>query len=205
MNLFWLFFVGFVCSYLGSIPPGAINISVLQYGLHGHRSLGLRFGLAASLVEFVYAAATVRFNLFLTQHPTFTENFELLSGIVLVLLGALSLASSNKTPSEKITAESPRAFRKGLLIGLANPIVIPFWLGVTAYLQANNVIKIEGWDLLIYVAGISAGTFALMASVAYLSNRFQQIVENRKMVNRIPGIVLCAMGLYSFYKWFMMP
>lgn len=205
MNLLWLFTVGFVCSYLGSIPPGVINISVLQYGLHGHQKLGLRFGLAASLVEFVYAAGTVRFHLFLAQHETFTENFELISAIVLVTLGIVSLANSHRAPSAKATAESPRAFRKGLLIGLANPIVIPFWLGVTAYLQSHNIIVISGYDLFVYVAGISAGTFMLMATVVYLSRRFQRVVENRKVVNRIPGIVLLALGLYSFYNWFMMP
>lgn len=203
MDLIWLFVVGFVCSYLGSIPPGVINISVLQYGLHGHRSLGLRFALAACLVEFVYATATVRFHLFLTEHQAFTENFELISGIVLVALGIGSLANSEKTPSEKAVAESPKAFRKGLLVGVSNLIVIPFWLGVTAYLQSNDVIHIDGYGLLIYVTGITAGTFFLMANVAYLSHRFQAIVENRKVVNKVPGIVLLLMGLYSFYKWFM--
>ncbi|MEQ8811268.1 MAG: LysE family transporter [Imperialibacter sp.] len=205
MNLLWLFVVGFVCSYLGSIPPGVINVSVLQYGLHGHRSLGLRFGLAASLVEFVYAAATVRFHIFLTENTSFTEDFELVSGIVLTILGVASLLSSNKAPSEKAVEESPRAFRKGLIIGVTNIMVIPFWLAVTAYLQSRSIVIIKGYDLFIYVAGISAGTFALMASVAYLSNRFQKVVENRKTVNKIPGIVLLTMGLYSFYNWFMMP
>ncbi len=204
MNLLWLFVVGFVCSYIGSIPPGVINISVLQYGLHGHRSLGLRFGLAASLVEFVYAAATVRFHIFLTENTSFTEDFELVSGLVLVTLGIFSLLNSNKAPSEKAVAESPKAFRKGLLVGITNIMVIPFWLAVTAYLQSRNIVSIKGYDLFIYVAGVSAGTFGLMATVAYLSHRFQKVVENRKTVNKIPGVVLISMGLYSLYNWAMM-
>ena len=201
MELLWIFLVGMLISYVGSIPPGAINISVLQYGLRGEKSLALRFGLAACLVEFVYAALTVKFQLLLTQYTIFTEHFQMISALVLFSLGIVSLTKSGKETQAAASAFSPKAFRKGLLIGAANVVVIPFWLGVTAYLQNSRLIEITWYNLFVYVTGIAVGSFLLMVTVTYLSHRFQSLVENQRIVNKIPGIVFLSMGLYSLYLW----
>lgn len=202
MDFLWVFLVGVVISYIGSIPPGAVNISVLQYGLQGQKSSALRFGLAACLVEFVYAAATVKFQLFLTEHTAISEHFQMVSAVVLLVLGIFSLTSSRKKARQPLATTSPRAFRKGLIIGVTNVMVIPFWLGVTAYLQNAQLIVITWYNLFIYVTGISIGTFLLVVTVAYLSNRFQTVVENKNIISKVPGIVFLSMGLYSFYLWF---
>ena len=201
MELVGIFLVGMVISYIGSIPPGAINISVLQYGLKGQKSFALRFALAACLVEFVYAAITVKFQLLLTEHTLFTEHFQMISALVLFSLGVISLAKSKKNNEIKEASDSPKAFRKGLLLGVANGVVIPFWLGVTAYLQNTRLVVIDWYNLLVYVTGIAVGSFLLMLTVTYLSHRFQTIVENRSLVSKIPGIIFISMGLYSFYLW----
>lgn len=201
MELFSIFLIGVVISYAGSIPPGTINISVLQYGLKGQKSLALRFGLGACLVEFVYAAATVKFQLFLTEHTIISEHFQMFSALVLLSLGILNLTRKRKPKDGAVVPASPKAFRKGLLMGIANLMVIPFWLGVTAYLQNTKLIVITWYNLFIYVTGISIGTFLLVVTVAYLSHRFQKVVENKNLVSKIPGIVFLSMGLYSFYLW----
>jgi len=53
MHLFQIFMVGLIFSFLGSIPPGTINLSVMQLGLKKQMQGALLFTLAAVLVEFV--------------------------------------------------------------------------------------------------------------------------------------------------------
>jgi len=51
---------------------------------------------------------------------------------------------------------------KGVLIGLTNPLAIPFWLAVTAYLQSMDWLSLPANSYLIYLAGISSGKFLLL-------------------------------------------
>ena len=46
-----VFFVGLVFSFLGSIPPGTLNLCVLQLGLEKKVGAALRFALAVSIIE----------------------------------------------------------------------------------------------------------------------------------------------------------
>ena len=46
-----VFFIGLVASFLGSIPPGTLNILVLQLGLDNKLKAALRFALAVALIE----------------------------------------------------------------------------------------------------------------------------------------------------------
>ena len=82
-----VFLVGFLFSFLGSIPPGTINLSVLQLGLQNQLRGALFFTLAATGVEFVYASLAVEFQIFITSNTSITENFQIISALAMMALG----------------------------------------------------------------------------------------------------------------------
>ncbi len=93
------------------------------------------------------------------------------------------------------------SFQKGALISLANPLAIPFWLAVTAYLQNHQIIAIGTTaSFFSYIVGISAGTFILLVLVAHLASRASLMFQNNFVVYRVPGLVFLAMGLYTFWS-----
>src|SRR5690606_33928439 len=92
-----VFVIAFLVSYLGSIPPGTINVTTMQLAVQNNRRAAVFFSLAAALVEFVYAGATVRFQLFLSENPVFTENFQIISAIAMILLGIANLVSKTSS------------------------------------------------------------------------------------------------------------
>ena len=124
-----VFVIGFVFSFLGSIPPGTINLSVMQLGLKKQLKGALLFALAATLVEFVYAGVAVKFQMFLTANTVITENLQIVSALAMLALGVFNL--SRKTAPGKTSKTKLTSFQKGTLISLANPLAIPFWLAVT--------------------------------------------------------------------------
>ncbi|HCX21480.1 MAG: hypothetical protein CMB80_06600 [Flammeovirgaceae bacterium] len=196
--------VAFVVSYLGSIPPGTINITSMQLSVQGLKRPAFFFALAASLTEFVYAGITVKFQIFLSQRPGFTENFTLITAVAMIVLGVINLFS--KTDTEKLMSRTAQikgrnGFKKGVILGLLNPLTIPFWLTVTAYLQANQWISLKEYHFWIYISGLTVGTFLLLLTVNRLGSKFTNIANNQCLVHKVPGIAFLGLGLYNIYQW----
>ncbi|MCR9249821.1 MAG: LysE family transporter [bacterium] len=206
MSFVTVLLVACVVSFLGSIPPGTINISVMQLAMLQRRSAALAFGLAASLVEFVYAGLTVRFHIFLTENTNITDNFQIITAIAMIILGIANMRSHKKTEDVHTPYEKGlrrHAFRKGLLLGVMNPMTVPFWLAVTAYLETNSWVELNSDNFYGYIAGISIGTFLLLAVVTQLGSKFKQVANNEFVVHKLPGLAFLCMGLWNLYQWWV--
>lgn len=199
-----VFIIAFVVSYLGSIPPGTINITSMQLSVQNHRRAAFFFALAASITEFIYAGVTVRLQIFLSEKPFFTEYFQIITALAMLALGVANLltkTNSQSLLSKTTTPKGRNGFKLGVILGVLNPLTIPFWLAVTAYLQNHRLISLSGVNFWLYLSGISIGTFALLLTVNRLGARFTNIADNQLLVHRLPGIIFILIGLYNFIDW----
>ena len=194
-----LFGIGLFFSYIGSIPPGSINISVLQLAMAGHRTAAVRFTIVASIVEFVYAYIAVKFQQLILSSQILQDNFKLIAAVVLIVLGLLSLRSGSGQKGWEKKLETS-GLRKGFLVSIANPLAIPFWIAITAYLETNNWISLNSSNEFIYIAGISAGTIALLFTLVFLGSRASRFMANQERAKKIPGFVLLGLGIYSLVQ-----
>ncbi|MFZ6010399.1 MAG: LysE family translocator, partial [Bacteroidota bacterium] len=133
-----VFVIGLFFSFVGSIPPGTLNILVLQLGLENKVRTALRFALAVAIVEYPYAWIAVVFENLITSAPAVTQNFQLTGAVVMTTIGIFNLWSVRK-PTQFAVKFQESGFRRGLVLSVLNPQAIPFWIAVTAYL------KHEGW------------------------------------------------------------
>lgn len=202
MNYLWVFVLGFVFSFVGSIPPGTLNITVLQLGLEGQVKLAMRFALAVAIVEYPYAWTGVQFEYLISQSDVILENFQLIAAVVMTLLGISNLVPSNPTRGlAKKFSES--GFRRGIVLSLLNPMAIPYWMGFTAYLKVQGWIDLSTTGLLhCYVFGTAVGTMALLSVLVYFAQRLAPYVEGSKWIRIVPGLVLLGLGLYAWWKYF---
>ena len=199
------FIVAFIVSFFGSIPPGAINLSVLQLGLEHRNDAALRFSLAAAIIEIPYAFIAIRFQSLLESSPWLIDNFKLMAAIVLMALGIMSLRQQNssKPASELMDRIRKSGFRRGLLIGLFNPMAMAFWIGVTAYLKQHNWVDLStSSDELAYIAGLSLGTFSLLACLTYLSKVLAPVFRDNAYLERLPAAAFFLLALYSAGQYF---
>ena len=197
---------GFIFSFIGSIPPGSLNLSVIQLSLQRHFGAAIRFGLAAAMVEFVYAAIAIKLQLYITSNPAIQSNFQLISASVLVLLGILNLATLKPKSGKKGVVRTMEfsGFRRGILLSIANPLAMPFWIVVTSYLQSNSWINLEDVSIWSYVCGISLGTLSLLVVLAFTAFKSSKLINrDNKYIKIIPGVVLLFLGLYSLAKLFL--
>jgi threonine/homoserine/homoserine lactone efflux protein len=199
MEALTLFTIGLFFSYIGSIPPGSINISVLQLSMGGHRAAAVRFTLVAAVIEFVYAYIAVKFQQLILSSQMLQDNFKLIAAVVLIILGLLSLRSGSGQKRWEKKLESS-GLRKGLMVSVANPLAIPFWIAITAYLETNNWISLNSSNEFIYIAGIAAGTIALLFTLVFLGSKASRFMTNQERAKKIPGFVLLGLGIYSLVQ-----
>jgi len=119
----------------------------------------------------------------------------------MVAIGVLNLWSSEKPTSFSLKFNES-GFRRGLILSILNPMAIPFWIGVTAYLKAQGWLNLSSvWLLHSYILGTSVGAMLLLTLFALMAKKLARYVKSSKMVKRVPGFTLLILGIYAFIKY----
>ena len=198
-----VFLIGLVFSFLGSIPPGTLNVCVLQLGIEKKIAAALRFALAVSIVEYPYTWIAVQFEYWITSSPVVTENFQLITAVVMTALGLFMLWSARK-PSNFSVRFNESGFRRGMILSILNPMAIPFWVGITAYLKAQGWIDLSSTGLLhSYVLGTAVGAMILLTLFTFMAVRLAPYIQHNRFIKIIPGLMLLSLGVYAFAKYLL--
>jgi threonine/homoserine/homoserine lactone efflux protein len=195
------FFIAFFFSFIGTIPPGTLNLTIVQMGLAHRVRQAWRFALASSAVEYIYAWIAVEFESLITSSPAVIENFELITAIVMITLGVVSLLTAKK-PSPIVERFNESGFRKGFILGVLNPMALPFWVAMTAYIRSQRWVTLDtGIELHAYLLGVALGGFALMMVFFFLARKVVVYFEGNTWLKRIPGITLLILGVYALIRY----
>lgn len=195
------FCVAFLFSFIGTIPPGSLNIIILQLGFQQKINIAWRFALAACLIEYPYAWIAVKFEELITSSPLIVKNIELIAALVMTALGLFNLISAQR-PSKFSEKFNNSGFRRGILLSILNPLVLPFWVGTTAYLNGMNWIDLStNAGVHSYLIGVSLGSLAVFLVFIYLAKRIVLEFHHQAALQKIPGIVLLALGAYAFIQY----
>jgi threonine/homoserine/homoserine lactone efflux protein len=204
MYYLYVFFLGFFFSFIGSIPPGTLNVTILQLSLQNKAAIATRFAIAVAIVEYPYAWIGVQFEYWLTSSPIVVENFQLIAAVVMTALAVFNLWPSKESPTGFTKKFNDSGFRRGIALSILNPMAIPYWMGFTAYLKAQGWISLSTPGLLhSYVFGTSVGALALLWLLIKFSQRLAPLVNGSKWVKIIPGLVLLVLGLYAFARYLL--
>ncbi|MEX2230807.1 MAG: LysE family transporter [Cyclobacteriaceae bacterium] len=201
MEVLITFAIAFSLSFVGTIPPGTLSLSIIQLGLNRRINVAWRMAFAAALIEYPYAWIAIEFHEFVTKSIDFTDNFHLITGLVMVLLGILNLWSSAK-PTNFSQRFEASGFRKGMALGLLNPLAIPFWMAMTAYLKSHGWVDLsDKFEIHAYLLGVSTGTLVLFVLLAYLARSVVSHFKTNGFLQKAPGVLLILLGLYSFAEY----
>jgi threonine/homoserine/homoserine lactone efflux protein len=202
MELFFTFLIAFFFSFIGSIPPGTMNLSIIQLGLEQKINVAWRFAIGSTLFEYPYAWMAVKFESLITSSPMITENFQLITGVVMLTLGILNLLSSRR-PSKIYQRFSDSGFRRGLILGILNPLALPYWIAMTAYVKNQGWIDLSSeLEIQSYLMGVVAGGITVLLVFAYLAKNVVKYFQQNTILKRIPGYTLLLLGVYALMQYF---
>jgi hypothetical protein len=206
--------VGFLVSFLGSIPLGYLNIIGFQiYTEFGIENLVL-YLLGVVFVEAFVIYFTLIFANRLVNNVKLMRVIDVFAIFFLLFLAYSFYSYSNQTAAspnylKKYVIYSP--FLIGLLLSSINFLQLPFWTGWNVYLINGNYIKTTKALKFYYVGGTLAGTFAgMMGFVFFLHTIAQSGAHISKYLFAIIIplffiVLACLQGYKVFKKYNIKP
>lgn len=206
--------VGFLVSFVGSIPLGYLNIIGFQiYTDFGIENLAL-YLLGVVFVEAFVIYFTLIFANRLVNNVNLMRVIDIFGVFFLLFLAYSFYSYSNQTAAssnylEKYMIYSP--FLVGLLLSGINFMQLPFWTGWNLYLINGNYIATTNTLKFYYVGGTLAGTFAGMIGFVFF---LHTIAQNGAHLSKylfaiiIPLIFIvlaCLQGFKVFKKYIRKP
>jgi threonine/homoserine/homoserine lactone efflux protein len=203
MEMLLTFVIAFAFSFVGTIPPGVINLTIIQLGLEHKINIAWRFALASALVEYPYAWIAIEFENLITASPFITQYFQLLTAIVMILLGVVNLWSAQK-PSRLYQRFNESGFRRGLILGVLNPQALPFWIAITAYLKGQHCVSLSSpYTVQSYLLGVAMGALVLLMLLAFLAKKVVTQFQQNTILKKVPGYTLLILGIYALIQYLL--
>jgi uncharacterized membrane protein len=195
--------VGFLVSFIGSIPLGYLNV----VGFEIYKQKGLQptffylFGVV--IIEFFVIYYTLIFAKKLAENKKITKYIESFSVVFMFVLACVFYVSTSaKTNYESTFEYSP--FVLGIVLSCLNFIQIPFWTSWNVYLLNGNYIEVSNSRKYFYVFGTCAGTFIGMIVLILSLHYFAANVEflSQYLMQVIIPLVFVGLGIFQAFKYY---
>lgn len=206
MVYFLHFILGFFSSYLGTIPPGPINLSVVDATIKKSMKVAKIMALGAGLVEILQCVVALNFGLLVVDTIDNSPSIRISIFVIFVLIGLFFFFKkeyqTQTQKEEKKKEKNASNFIKGAIIGALNPQAIPFYVFFLALYRSLGWFIFQLDMVLFFVIGIALGKFLSLLSYAYLSRIIVKRVSSLSLwVNKILGTVLIIIGLMQILKY----
>lgn len=193
------FLAGLTVSFLGSLPIGVLNVTVVNISLSKGLKSAFYFALACALIEMFYSYLAVHMTLAIFDFAIYRVPIRIVSTIVLIIAGIYYLRKKTTDNTPKKTIGS---FQQGVLLSIVNVIAIPFWLAYTAALVAFRWIHVDSSaEIGYYIIGISVGTMLALSAFALLSRKIRSRIETkRNFINKLIGLIFIGSALLEILQ-----
>lgn len=194
--------VGFVVSFLGSIPLGYLNMIGFEMYTRSGLSNVIAFLLGVISIEVFVIYFTLIFAEQLINNKMLLRFIEGFTVFFMFVLAYFFYISANNTSTQTTAIadfqqQSPYAV--GLFLSLLNFIQIPFWVGWNLYLLNGNYIEVQGSKKYLYVLGTLIGTFlgmlALILSLHLLAEQTDFFAKY--LIRFLFPLVFIGLGIFQ--------
>ena len=201
-----IFLITFFISFVGSIHPGPLNLSVIQTTLQKGFYPALLLAFGGVIPEIIYGYFAVEGVMIFEKYPVVFNVMQWAVVPILLGLGIQQIISSRRTNKEIKSVDLARTNGaiKGFSLSLFNPQLLPYWIVILINYQNYNFLRISKLsDKLFFVLGTSTGAFALNYLYAYIAHTqkervFRYVNENR--FEQIIGWTFLLMGILQAIK-----
>jgi len=202
---------GFAISFLGSLPPGTLNITAFEIAASQNQNQAIIFTVGAVLIEMLVIWMLLKPSGRIKVSDRFLFYLFPVTIIFLLYLAIsnfVSLATSVGFQAEERSFLNLKSvFFLGVLLSALNPLQIPFWIGWTKALRVKNIFWDGPMSYVLYIGAIGLGTFLALA-LFILGG--QQIIESYSVYGHIITLLLgatyfgfaCYLTYLFFKKYF---
>ena len=191
-----MIFIGFLIGFMGYLPPGNINLTVVQMSIGRSKDRLWYFILFAAVMEFIYCFGSLTGLKFLVEKPDWVTAMKWSSVIVFGVLGILSFVQKVKDPSKLSSG-----IGKGIIIAILNPLQIPFWLIWGVYVMQNSWVQPNHVSIIIFSIITAAGSFTILWLYSVVGRKLEDtLIAHQRAMNVIIGIVFIGLAVIELVK-----
>jgi threonine/homoserine/homoserine lactone efflux protein len=197
--IFLTFFIGVIANFIGYIPPGNINLTLVQITINRGIKQALQFIIAFSCVEFFFTYVVMQGAKWLSEEVRLDTIIDWIMVVLFGTLGVITWLNRNKPP--KTTYSNHASIKYGILLGFINPMQIPFWMVTGTYLITHEWIEDGRLALVIFSIGSAAGAFIALFLYAKFAKYLQRKFElSTKAIDIGISILFFAFAAYHIFK-----
>lgn len=191
------FLVGFTACFLGTIPFGPINLTVVKTTVDYSPTQGIEVVIAASLIEIVEALVAIFFGSVISRYLDSSIVIKFVFAFVFVALAIFVFTRKPQpTLDNQELSQKNSFFKKGLLVAVLNPQAIPFWIFALATISQYFTFQYEGVYLLGFLAGVLLGKLAALYGFVIASSYLKaHLRESGLLINRLLAGILLLIGI----------
>jgi len=198
--IFLTFFIGLIANFIGYIPPGNINLTVVQLTCSRGMKQVLSFIIAFSCAEFIFTYVIMNGANWLASQVHLETVVDWLMIGLFGILGTVTWINRKKAPKARKNAKG-NSIAYGILLGFVNPVQIPFWLVAGSYVIAHNWIETGWWQLAVFSAGSASGAFLALFGYARSASYMQKKLDlSTRVINTGVAVLLYAFAAYHVGK-----
>lgn len=198
--------VGFLVSFIGSIPLGYLN--VVGFDIYTQKGLmsTIQYLVGVVVIEFIVIFFTLFFAKKLAENKRLTKYIEGFSIFFMFFLAIMFFFSFNSESDNRTVFSNIQSnfFLSGLLFSSLNFIQIPFWTGWNLYLLNGSHIEVSKSNKYFYVLGTITGTFfgmlVLILSLHYFASNV--VFLSKYLMKFIIPLVFFGFGFFQAFKFY---
>lgn len=194
---------GLLAAFLGALPPGAVNLSVVYTTLNQGAKQSTPIILAAAIGEIVLSLFALHCTMVVEEYFQKNIVIQYTIAIILILAGIFLLFQKKKEDAPK-NQKKNKGFLKGLLLAILNPPVLVFWLVAFSFISGNTTVMVNmGFTLrvVIFFLGVFVGKILALWVYLQLSKKIATKARNiTHSINKGIAILLALLGIFQLIK-----
>ena len=197
--IFLTFFIGLIANFIGYVPPGNINLTLVKITMDRGLKQAMMFIISFSSVEFFFTYFIMHAAKWLSAEVRLDTIIDWVMVVLFGVLGAITWIHRKKPPEANYSEHE--SIRYGILLGFLNPVQIPFWMITGTYLITHEWIVDGKIALVIFSVGAAAGAFLALFLYAKFAKYIQEkFALSSKVVNTSIAILFFAFAAYHIVK-----
>ncbi len=205
---FSIFWMGMLISFIGSLPPGLMNILAIQVSEREGVRAALWYAAGSMLAEVIVVRMALSGMNWFTSRQRFFSILEWMTAGLLLLfaISCFIAAGSMQDFRNSIPVILLPPFLTGILTSFINPLHIPFWLGWSTVLVNKGTLQLRTGHYNGFVTGIGAGTVIGFLLYIYGGKYlFALLSTNSLVINCAAGSILLTVAFFHVRKMIKTP
>ena len=203
MDLIKIFFWGMIISFLGTLPPGTLNIAAMQIGIQENIINAINFSIGTILTEMIFARISLIGINWLRKQKILFRWLEWITFFIVVALAYGSFHAAGKPYYAKnfMLINDVNRFLLGMFLSAISPMHVPFWFAWSTILFTKKILKPGFSNYNIFTLGIGVGSF-LGCCVFIFGGKLivEKLNANVHILNYVIGGVFVVTAIIQLIK-----